>query len=219
MAEEIKAQSIQKHMEIDQIRDDLIVLKDGGLRAIMMCTSVNFALKSTEEQDALIYKYQGFLNSLDFSIQIMVASRNFVIDPYIKALQLKEREQANELLRIQTAEYIEFIKGLTEMANIMTESFYVVIPFAPIAIKKIESKTKLFGKKGQAETKLQEQEFLECKNQLWQRVEFVASGLRGCSIKSAPLVTEELIELFYKFYNPNAKEDLEITKAKELRIQ
>ena len=215
MPQKLSAASIQKHLEIKEIKDDALVLKSGGLRAILMCSSVNFALKSTEEQDALIYKYQEFLNGLDFPVQIMVASRKFNIDPYIQMLQFKEKEQENELLRVQTAEYIDFIKGLTEMANIMTESFYLVVPFNPSPIK-IGFFDKLFSRE---KSEAKEQVFQELKTQLWQRVEFAISGLKGMGIRAIPLNTEEMIELFYKLYNPSAKEDLELKKAKEMRLQ
>ncbi|OGZ36565.1 MAG: hypothetical protein A3I88_01885 [Candidatus Portnoybacteria bacterium RIFCSPLOWO2_12_FULL_39_9] len=215
MPQKLSAASIQKHLEIKEIKDDALVLKSGGLRAILMCSSVNFALKSTEEQDALIYKYQEFLNGLDFPVQIMVASRKFNIDPYIQMLQFKEKEQENELLRVQTAEYIDFIKGLTEMANIMTESFYLVVPFNPSPIK-IGFFDKLFSRE---KSEAKEQAFQELKTQLWQRVEFAISGLKGMGIRAIPLNTEEMIELFYKLYNPSAKEDLELKKAKEMRLQ
>ena len=215
MPQKLSAASIQKHLEIKEIKDDALVLKSGGLRAILMCSSVNFALKSTEEQDALIYKYQEFLNGLDFPVQIMVASRKFNIYPYIQMLQFKEKEQENELLRVQTAEYIDFIKGLTEMANIMTESFYLVVPFNPSPIK-IGFFDKLFSRE---KSEAKEQAFQELKTQLWQRVEFAISGLKGMGIRAIPLNTEEMIELFYKLYNPSAKEDLELKKAKEMRLQ
>lgn len=217
MTQKLNAASIQKHLEIKEIKDDVVILKNKGLRAILMATSLNFALKSGGEQDAIIYRYQEFLNSLDFPTQIMIASRKFDINLYIKALEQKESQQENELLRIQTAEYIDFVKGLTEMANIMTESFYVVIPYNPFAVKKTGLFDKLLGKKDEAETK--EQAFQELKNNLWQRVEFVVVGLQSMGIKSIPLKTEELVELFYKLYNPSAKEDLELQKAKEMRNQ
>ena len=215
MSQKLSANSLQKHLEIKEIKDGVVVLKNNGLRAILLCSSVNFALKSTEEQDALVYKYREFLNSLDFPIQIMVASRRFDIGPYVQVLQFREKEQENELLRIQTAEYIDFIKGLTEMANIMTESFYLVVPFNPAPIK-ANFFDKLFSRKN---GEIKEQEFLELKTQLWQRVEFIVSALSGCNLKAIPLNTEELIELFYKLYNPSAKEDLELEKAKEMRRQ
>ncbi len=212
-----KSALIQKHIQIKEIKDDVVILKNKGIRAILMATSLNFDLKSTEEQDALIYKYQDFLNSIDFPIQIMVASRKFDIDPYIQILEEKQIDQENELLKIQALEYVDFIKGLTEITNIMTESFYVVIPYSPFITKNMSIFGKFFKRNKNIETK--ETEFNEFKNNLWQRVEFVAAGLRGMGVKTAPLKTEELVELFYKLYNPNAKEEPELQKAKELRNQ
>lgn len=209
--------SIQKHIQIKEIKDNVIVLKNKGIRAVLMATSLNFDLKSTEEQDAIIYKYQDFLNSIDFPVQIMISSRKFDVEPYIKSLNQKQIAQENELLKIQTMEYIDFIKGLTEITNIMTESFYVIIPYSPFAAKK-EGVFSSFLKGGGPKQE-KEMEFIELKNNLWQRVEFVATGLRGMGIKTAPLETNELIELFYKLYNPNAKEEPELKKAKELRNQ
>lgn len=218
MPQEKSASSIQKHLVIQDIKDGVVILKDGGMRAILLASSVNFALKSIEEQDAIVYKYQMFLNSLDFPVQIMVASRKFNIDPYIQTLKDLEIKQENELLKIQTAEYISFIQGLTEVSNIMTESFYVVIPYAS-AIIKAGAFSKLFGAKNNTNNGLKEEEFQKLKTQLWQRVEFVISGLGGAGIKTVPLNAEELIELFYKLYNPSAKESLELNKAKDLRMK
>lgn len=216
MTEKINAASIQKHMEIKEIRDDVIILKNGGLRAVLMTTSLNFDLRSVEEQDALIYQYQNFLNSLDFSVQIMVASRKFNIEPYINTLKQKQRKQENPLLKMQTLEYIDFVKELTKTTNIMTESFYTVISYSPSVVKKKGFLDQFFKKQtGSAE----KQRFQELKNNLWQRVDFVAVGLQSVGVKAVPLKTDELVELFYKLYNPSAKEDLEIATAKKLRAQ
>jgi|TARA_Y100000294_G_C8496899_1_gene313151 hypothetical protein len=216
MTQKQNAASMQKHLEIKEIKDDVLILKNKGLRAILMTTSLNFALKSIDEQDAIVQRFQDFLNSLDFPIQIVVISRKFDISKYIKNLQQKQVKQENELLRIQTLEYIDFVKGLTEMTNIMTESFYLVIPYSPSIVEKgfLE---KLFQKEKESKTK--EQDFQELKNNLWQRVEFVATGLQSVGVKTVPLKNEELIELFYKLYNPGAKEEPEIDKARELRLQ
>lgn len=217
MAEKMTAAAIQKHLPIQDIRDGVVILKNGALRAILMTSSMNFALRSTQEQDAVTFQYQSFLNSLDFSVQIMIASRKFNISSYLRILEGKEGAQENELLKIQTKEYIEFVKGLTEITNIMTESFYLVIPFNPSPIGKLGFWEKLGLKKKSAPS--QDESFEQYKSQLWQRVEFVISGLSGVGIKAVPLNTEELIELFYKLYNPSAKEELELEKARELRIQ
>jgi len=209
---------IQKHIDIKDIKDDVVILKSGELRAVLMASSLNFALKSTEEQDAICFRYQEFLNSLDFPIQIMISSRKFIIDPYIEMLEKKIEQQSNELLRIQTREYIEFVKQLTETANIMTESFYVIIPLAPpILAKKTTWIDKIFKKNKKPE--IEEERFEQLKTQLWQRVEFVQNGLQNFGIRAVPLNTQELIELFYKLYNPSAKEEPELEKAKELRRQ
>ena len=212
-----KSTSIQKHIQIKEIKEDVVILKNKGLRAILMATSLNFDLKSTEEQDALIFKYQELLNSIDFPIQIMVASRKFDIEPYIQTIKEKQIEQENELLKIQALEYVDFVKGLTELTNIMTESFYVVIPYSPSTTQNMGLFNRFFKTKKKIETK--EDKFNDLKNNLWQRVEFISTGLRSIGIKTAPLKTEELVELFYKLYNPNAKEEPELKKAKEMRNQ
>jgi len=216
MPQKQKSASIHQHLDIKEIKDDVVVLKSGGLRAILITTSINFALKSTEEQNAVIYRYQNFINSLDFPIQIVAASRKFDIDPYISSLEQKQVQQENELLRIQTSEYIDFVKKLTEMTNIMTESFYSVIPYSPSVTKNTGFLGKFFGSKKQAAP---EEKFQELKNNLWQRVEFAIAGLQGTGLKAVPLKTDELVELFYKLYNPDAKEEPELQKAKEMRIQ
>lgn len=214
-----KSTSVQKHLPIKDIQDSVVLLKSGGLRSVLLASSINFALKSTEEQDAIVYKYQSFLNSLDFPVQIMIASRRFNIEPYIQTLRGLEAKQDNELLKIQTMEYINFIQGLTEMTNIMTESFYIVVPYSPIILPtKTGFFKKMFGKK-EVKQEINEADFQKHKTQLWQRVEFVMSGLGGAGIKTAPLNTEELVELFYKLYNPSAKETPELEKAKDLRLQ
>lgn len=207
------ASSVQEKIAIEDIKEGVVILKDGGLRAILMTSSINFALKSTEEQDALTYHYQGFLNSLDFPIQILINSRKFNISGYVTLLEQKQKEQENELLRIQTTEYIDFIKGLTELANIMTESFYVVVPFAPIEKKEmglLDKFSSILTFKKQMAFKT-DQNFEQLKSQLWQRINYISSGLEGLGLRVAPLNTEELIELYYSLYNPEAKEKPKIS--------
>lgn len=217
--EKMNAASVQKHLDIKDIREDMVILKDGGYRAILITNSINFDLKSEDERIAVIEKFQDFLNALDFPVQILIVSRRFDLGEYIEKLQTKQREQENELLRMQTSEYINFIQSLTDLSNIMTESFYLVVPYNPSALKKIGFLKKLpfFGNDREEEPEQKSTE--EIKTNLWQRVEYVATTLRSCGIKSAPLKTNELIELFYKLYNPSAKEGLELGKAKEMRME
>jgi len=201
----MNAPPIQQKIEIEDVQEGVIILKDGSLRAILMTSSINFSLKSTDEQDAIIYKYQGFLNSLDFPLQILTVSRTLDISDYINIMEQKRREQTNELLRIQIAEYQDFVKNLVQVGNIINQSFYVVV-----TLLKIENKQSGFlDKLGLGEKKNNQQETKsldELKTQLWQRVEYVSSGLLGAGIKSTPLNTEEVIQLFYHLYNMGSKD-------------
>lgn len=196
---------VQQKIDIKDIQEGVIVLKDGNLRAVLMTTSTNFALKSTDEQDALVMKYQSLLNSLDFPIQILVISRQLDISSYLALLEQKKKEQDNELLKVQIIEYEDFVKNLVEASNIMGQSFFVVVPLSRVEKKEggIISKIGLFKKGVKDQT---DKNFDELKTQLWQRVEYVASGLAGIGIKAAPLNTQEITELFYHLYNMGLKE-------------
>ena len=176
-----------------------------------MASSLNFALKSTEEQEAIIDQYQDFLNSLDFSIQFFIQSRHLNIEPYLDSLREAEKMQLNELLKLQIKEYVEFVKNFVGMTEIVSKTFYVVIPFSPPAFGKSKGGSMesplggIFGsflgkKAGKADFK--EDKFEEYKSQLQQRIESVIQGLTRTGIRAVPLNTEELIELFYTLYNP-----------------
>lgn len=196
--------STQRYVDIEEVRDGVIVLKNGALRSVLLVSSLNFDLKSAEEQDAIILQYQNFLNSLDFPIQILVSSRRFDIRPYIELLKDKENHQKNELLRLQISEYQDFIKNLAEVSNIMSKLFYVVVPFSPVEDKEkgiFHSLTTLFNPSAAI---VERREFFETyKNQLWQRVDHVSFSLSQTGLKVAPLNTEEIIELLYNSYNPS----------------
>lgn len=203
-----RTQSTQSLVLIDQIRDGVVILKRGGLRALIKCSSLNFSLRARDEQDAIIFEFQNFLNSLDFPIQIFINSRFLNVDDYIGMLKEKEREQASDLLRIQTTEYITFIRDFVESTNIVSTDFYVVVPFELAeALGKSGSGGGLGGilsifgigkKPGAMEAK----QFLHYKNQLSQRVEFVRTGLHRMSITTKVLPTEELVMLYWNLYNP-----------------
>jgi len=189
----------QQFLEIDQIKEGVVVLKDKTLRGILMVSSMNFALKSGEEQTATVHQFQSFLNSLDFSCQILVQSRRLNITGYLDKLQELERKQKNDLIELQTKAYREFIEGIIKEGTIMTKNFFVVIPFyPPVKIKKGKTKAK--------PKDLIEEEFQNHKFQLWQRIEFVALGLRRCGLQAVPLLTTELIELFWNWHHPKEAE-------------
>ena len=169
-----------------------------------MVSSLNFALKSDDEQQAIIYQFQNFLNSLDFPLEIVVQSRVLNITGYLDKLKHLEEKQKNELLKIQTAEYQKFIRELIVGGSIMSKNFFVVVPFALIDIPGLKGGG-LF-KKPEAEGAPTEDQFQRAKSQLWQRMEFVALGLRRCGLQCIPLNTPELIELFWGLHHPEEAE-------------
>ena len=179
----------QQFLEIDQIKEGVLIMKNNSLRGVIAASSLNFALKSEDEQNAIIYQFQSFLNSLDFSIQVVVRSRRLNITGYLEKLKGLEANQTIELLKVQTGEYRKFIEELIAGSSIMAKTFFVVVPFTAIEIP------------GLKQTKTEEQ-FQRAKSQLWQRLEFIAMGLRRCGLQCAPLGTGDLIEFFWSAYHP-----------------
>ncbi len=198
------APAVQKFVEVKEIKEGVATMKDNSLKAICICSSINFELLSTNEQEAIIGRFQEFLNSLDFSIQIIIASRHFEVDAYLDQIRKLEKRQTNELLRVQTSEYINFVKNFVEFANIMNKSFYIVIPFKIIEARE-ESfvdkiKNIITAQKPKKET-FELEKFNQYKSQLDQRVNLIIQGLQGLGVKAMPLNDEQLIQLFYEFYN------------------
>jgi hypothetical protein len=189
----VKSKTTQDFVPVREVRDGIAILKDGSMRAIIMTSSLNFALKSEDEQKSIIYQFQNFLNSINFSVQISVQSRRLDIMPYVSTLQERQKEQVNELMKIQTKEYIEFIKNFTENTNIMSKTFFIVVPYNPPKIEK--------------EVKIQRENFEEYKTQLEQRVDIVQQGIVRSGIRAAQLGTEEIVEVFYKLFNPGNVEN------------
>ena len=189
----------QEFVPIKEVRDGILILKDGSMRAVLMTSSLNFALKSSDEQQSIIYQFQNFLNSLDFEIQISIQSRRLDIRPYLSLLETRKQEQVNDLMSIQIKEYIEFIRTFTENTNIMTKSFFIVVPYTPAKINMNSGKK--FNKKANKKT-LEIEDFQENRTQLEQRVSVVEQGIVRCGIRTVRLGTEEIIEVFYKIFNP-----------------
>jgi len=197
--------STQQFLEMEQIKEGMVVLRNKSLRGVIMVSSLNFALKSEGEQEAIIYQFQNFLNSLDFSLEIVVQSRRLNITGYLDKLKELEKTQDNELLKIQTAEYQKFVRDLIAGNSIMSKNFFVVVPFTLIEIPGMKTTQGLF-KKPEAATVPSEEQFQRAKSQLWQRMEFVSLGLRRAGLQVAPLNTPELIELFWSSYHPEEAE-------------
>lgn len=191
----------QAFVPIREIRDGVIILENGELRRILITSTLNFGLKSADEQMALLGQFQAFLNSLDFSIQIVIQSKRLDIRPYLHLLEEREKAQLIDAMKIQVHEYISFIKDFTQRSNIMSKSFFVVVPFSSSV--QAEKSTGLMGTKTAAPVS---HSFEEARMQLEQRVAVVQQGLSGCDIRTAPLGTEEVTEIFYKKFNPGELE-------------
>lgn len=218
-----KAISTQTYLKIAEIRDDCLVLKNGGLRAVMKTSSINLNLKSEEEQNAVIYSYQNFLNQLEFPIQIVVRSKKLDLDNYIERLKKVGVKQTNPLLQKQTFEYIEYISRLVEYADIMEKSFYVIVPQDPYGEEKrgfmksiMEA---LFPSDSVAKIKARHKQFDELKKKLDQRANITQAGLENCGLRVNRLDTQELIEVFYETYNPLTSLEQKFTTEDELALE
>ena len=204
----IPSKATQDFVPIKEVRDGVILLKDDSMRAVLLASSLNFSLKSEDERKSILLQFQDFLNSLDFPVQIFIQSRRLDIRPYIALLEERYKEQMNDLMKIQTQEYIEFIKNFTESTNIMTKSFFVVVPYTPALIQgKGMAAQNFFGKKdAEGDIKKRMETFEENVTQVEQRLAIVEQGLIRCGVRAARLGTEEVVELFYKIFNPGETE-------------
>ncbi len=197
-----KSTASQHFVPVSDIRDGIAILSNGQMCIVLLASSINFALKSSDEQEAILSQFQSFLNTLDFSLQIYVQSRRLDIRPYMEILRAQEVNQYNDLMKIQLREYMEFIRTFTEEVDIMSKNFFVVIPYTPPSIDASGIKDLLnFGGK-KKETVIDPAKFIEERSQLEQRVSVVEQGLARIGVRTVPLGTEELIELYYHIFNP-----------------
>lgn len=193
----------QQFVPVKEVRDGIIVMKDGTLAMAVLVSSINLSLKSYDEQRATLMQFQNFLNTLDFPIQIVIQSRRYDIRPYILTLQNRLKQQVEPLLQVQTREYIQFIQSFTDQVNIMRKSFFVVIPYIPPILNQQKGLAKVLSflnKKPQAAQGITD--FEEERTQLEERVNVVEQGLTRVGLRVAQLGTEEVIELLYKTFNP-----------------
>lgn len=199
------ATAAQTFVPVKEIKDGIVILKDGGYRGILICSAVNFALKSAEEQQAITVGFQNFLNTIDFSIQIVVNSRRMDLRPYLAFLNEQATDQETELMRIQLREYLSFVSSFADQTNIMTKSFYIVVPYA----RAIDPTSKMLFDRatGQPQTVDPTVLFEEDRAQVEQRFSLIMTGLSGVGVRTTPLGTEEVIELLYRSFNPGELEN------------
>ena len=215
----VRAEATQQFVPIKEVRDGMLVLKDGSLRALLMASSINLALKSQDDQDAIIGQFQNFLNSLEFTVQFFVESRDLDIRPYIALLEDRYAATLDDLMKIQIREYISFIKDFTERANIMTKNFFIVVPYDPALISRGGGGMKntissFLPTGGAASNTITHEVFEQYRMQLEQRMSVIEQGLVRTGVRVVTLGTEEVIELFYKLFNPGELEKpLQVTEV------
>ena len=209
----------QKYLDISEIKENIVILRDGSMRSVLLVSSINFALKSEDEQSALISAYVSFLNNLDFSLQVVIQSRELDMENYLNDLKRREKEHTNELLKIQMNEHIQYIEDLISIGRIMNKRFYLVVPYNPSSDKRrgffsslmdafrpttlIRTKEDVFKKKGK---------------KLLARVEQVQSGLNSIGLASVELDTQGLIELYYNTYNPVSSTHEKMKSVEKIRV-
>ena len=199
----------QNSLLISEIRDGMVIMDDGSFRAVVACKSINFDLMSSREREGVEYSYQNFLNALYFPVQIFIRSQRVDIGPYIDRLVAIRRSQDNMLLNVLMDDYIRFIDILSQEANIMDKSFFIVVPYYPDGdINNLVEQGKGFftrfipsGRK--TVTKIDEATYLKAKDEIKNRVDSILSGLFQIGVQSVQLTTKELGELYYNVYNPD----------------
>ncbi len=211
--------STQKYLDIAEIKNNAVVLKDGTLRAVLLVSSINFALKSEDEQNATISAYVSFLNSLDFALQIVIQSRKLNVDAYIEKLSEREKALTNELLRVQISDYREYVKELVDLGDIMSKKFYIVVPYSPVSqAGQKKYSEKVAGVFAPATTiKLKKEKFEQYQEMLEKRLDFVSSSLGSIGLSVARLDTQSLIELYYNTYNLDTYEQQKLVNVNKLR--
>lgn len=211
-----QAKATQEFVPIREVRNGIVILKDGSLRALLMASSINLALKSQDEQQAIIGQFQNFLNSLEFTAQFFVQSRDLDIRPYIALLEDRYQKELDDLMRIQIREYIAFIKDFTERANIMSKNFFIVVPYDPSLAARGGGLSSILPGSGATSATMTDEQFEQYRTQLEQRVSVIEQGLVRTGVRIVQLGTEEVIELFYKLFNPGELEKpLQVQQLKQ----
>ncbi len=211
--------STEKFLDIAEVKEDTVIMRDGTLRAVILVSSINFALKSEDEQNAIISAYVSFLNNIDFPLQIVIQSRELNIENYIKSLKQKEKEQTNELLKMQTGEYVQYIQELISMSKIMNKRFYVVLNYNPMSDKQKGFFSRFFDVfKPATLIKMKSNIFQRRKIELIRRVDNITAGLGSIGLQSVQLDTQSLLELYYNTYNPATSINQKLVDVNQLRV-
>ncbi len=216
----VMGKSTQSFLRMSEIKNDTVVVDDGTMRAIIGVSSTNFDLKSQDEQNSIIFNFQRFLNSLNFPIQILMQSRKMEIGGYLDKLKRLAEKQTNELLRVQTGEYVEFISRLIDNASIMNKNFYVIVPLGESIFPAASGfLSNIFANGKSKEIAQKIENFEKQKEKLDIRVSDIMSNLSGIGIRAQRLKTEEIIQLYYNSYNFDAGPLINPSELKDINAK
>ncbi len=210
--------STQRYLDISEIRDDMVILKDGTVRSVLLISSINFALKSEEEQEAIIQAYMTFLNGLEYPVQIVIQSRKMNIEGYMARLAEQQKKSTNDLLKAQIDDYRSFVNELVELGQIMQKRFYIVVPYDPVT-----NVRKSFWIRFQealspaSAAKLSKKQIADRIEQLSRRISNISGQLNSMGLSSARLDTQSLIEMYYEVYNPDLFDTERLTNMSEIQ--
>jgi type IV secretory pathway VirB4 component len=212
--------STQKYLQIAEIKDDVVIMKDGSLRSVLLVSSINFALKSDDEQNAIISAYVSFLNAIDSPLQILIQSRQLDLEQYLNYIKEAEIHQTNDLLKMQMTEYRQYVTELVQLGNIMTKRFYVIVPYEPF-----RSKGRSFWQRlGDVASptgvvNMSQRIFLSRQKELFVIVDKILTGLASMGLRAQVLDTQSLIELFYNTYNPTVARNEKLEDINKLMME
>ncbi len=224
LANKPPAVSTQQYLDIAEIRDDLVILRDGTIRSVLLVSSINFALKSIDEQNAIVQAYMQFLNALEFPIQVLIQSRRMNIDSYMNQITESEKTLNNDLLKRQIKDYRDFVLQLVKLGDIMQKRFYVIVPYSPLDKSGGGTQRGFFQRLGDVLSptiagKLSEDKFQKMKFDIGLRINQIVGGLSSMSLNAIQLDTQSLIELYYTVYNPQLFETQRMTDVDRLQIE
>lgn len=212
--------STQKYIDIASVQQDMVILNDGTVRGVLLVSSINFDLKSEDEQQAIINAYVGFLNTLNHPLQVVIQSRPLNIDEYLERLKAQEKEHTNELLRMQIADYRQFITELLTLEKIMSKKFFVIVPYSEVGNTKKSFSKRIGAIFSTAKiVKLSRKKFEEVSKELDQNCNAIQAGLQSLGLNAQRLDTQALIELYYNSYNPDLFQKQPLENINKLNIE
>ena len=208
--------STQDHLDIIDIKDDLVVLKNGKVSLVIETSSLNFDLLDSREQDSKIYTFASFLNAIKFPIQIQIKTQRTDVAKYLKLLDSYKKKVTSEAISKQVDIYQEFINNLTESTQILDKRFYTIIPSVNTPAVETNFLQTLFGKAPKITNVSRIVE--KAKEELYPKRDAIIKQFANLGVVAKQLTNDELIKLYYSVYEPD-KTGLDVLNLREQDIE